>query len=441
MPKRVATVGGNPYAQKLNLFDAGSTARDDMSEPFIPIVASPDSAAELPAPPPPHGPTRALRHSGMTLAGYFALHAQGAVFPVTAAVLLYGWRGVLVLGGVLGSTIIGHILWCRVGARGAQMHLTHTLWLGLLLALMMPPHLMTGFRVAPTWDALWPIVPAAGLTLVAAIWLLGGAGSGRIHPVILTYLLLTVLFRVELIPHWTLQRDHLVNGDLIKAPSDRAFPYREPWISADAIPGQDAIYWRRPASEQLLALTSLSETPTQPNLTIDAMLRDQMPPLEDLIIGGHPGPVGLSSAIAIIIGGLFLLYRGLIDYRIPLLMVLFFYIGLFVFPLPTSIVDGARHWRWMGLHQPGIGWSVGITFANYELLAGPALFAAMFLATAPSIRPMTRRARTLYAVIAGLMMAACQLYFSVSFGPYLALLLVSVLTPFLDRLLAPRPLV
>jgi Na+-translocating ferredoxin:NAD+ oxidoreductase RnfD subunit len=387
------------------------------------------------------GPAHALRHSGMTISGYFAMHAQGAVFPVTAALLLYGWRGLLAMAGVIFFTLLGYSIWRRVGYRGSQMHLSHMLWLALLLALMLPPHLVTALHTAPTWQVLWPIIPAAGLTLAAAIWLLGGTGSGRIHPVLLTYLLLTVLFRVELIPHWTLQRNHLASGDLIKAPTDRPFPYRDPWIVAEPIPGQDAVYWRQPASEQLLALTSFSETPDQPSFTLEALLRDRTPPLEDLISGGHPGATGLSSAIAIIIGGLFLLYRGLIDYRIPLFIVLFAYAALLVLPIPTSVLDGAREWHWLALRQPGVGWATAITFANYELLAGPALFAAFFLATAPSIRPMTRRARTLYAALAGILTAVCQLYFSVSFGPYLALLLVSILTPLLDHLLGPRPLV
>jgi len=29
-------------------------------------------------------------------------------------------------------------------------------------------------------------------------------------------------------------------------------------------------------------------------------VRDAMPPMEDLVVGGHPGPIGASSAIAVI---------------------------------------------------------------------------------------------------------------------------------------------
>ncbi|MDB5171685.1 MAG: RnfD, RnfE family, partial [Phycisphaerales bacterium] len=83
----------------------------------------------------------------------------------------------------------------------------------------------------------------------------------------------------------------------------------------------------------------------------------------------------------------------------------------------------------------------GITFANYEVMASPVLFMAFFLATSPSIRPMARRARVIYAVLAGGFSAALQLYLGVAFGPYLALLLASLFTPALDKVFRPRAMV
>ncbi len=373
------------------------------------------------------------QRSGITLGRYFALHLQGALFPVLAAVVLYGWHAAAVLAGVVGFALVGLLLWRSIGRRGRQIKLSQGLWLGLLLALMLPAHLASAGG-----EILWPIIPAAGLTLAGLVWLLGG--NGRVHPVLMAYLLLVILFRVELIPHYILQRDHLVTGDIFQTAVDRPFPYREPWITAPTLPGQAALYWRHPASEQLLSLTSASEAPDQPTLTLEEVLRDRMPPLEDLIIAGHPGPIGAGSAIAVIIGGLFLLYRGLIDYRVPVLIILFTYIGLLVLPIPVSITDNVRQWHWLAGHTGGIGWPTAVTFANYEVMAGPVLFMAFFLATTGSIGPLTRRGRFVYAALLGLATAACGLYFSVSFGPYLALLLVSLLTPLLDLVFRPRPL-
>ena len=65
----------------------------------------------------------------------------------------------------------------------------------------------------------------------------------------------------------------------------------------------------------------------------------------------------------------------------------------------------------------------------------------VYLATAPAVRPMARRARVLYAAAAGALTAIFQLYLSVSWGPYLALLAASLLTPLMDRWFRPRALV
>ena len=74
-------------------------------------------------------------------------------------------------------------------------------------------------------------------------------------------------------------------------------------------------------------------------------------------------------------------------------------------------------------------------------MASPLLFTALFLAPDPSIRPLTRRARMVYAITAGLLTAPAVLYVSVSVGPYLALFAASLLTPALDRWFRQKPLV
>jgi electron transport complex protein RnfD len=175
--------------------------------------------------------------------------------------------------------------------------------------------------------------------------------------------------------------------------------------------------------------------------SLESLLRDRMPPLEDIIVGGQPAAIGNGSAIALIIGGLFLLYRGLIDYRIPLLIFVAAAICLMVLPIPIVITEDSEHWRWLAMRAPSVGPALAITFANYELMASPLLLCAFFLATAPSVRPMTRRARTIYALLIGAFAAVFQLYVSVSIGPYLALLAVSLATPTLDKLFPPKTLV
>jgi Na+-translocating ferredoxin:NAD+ oxidoreductase RnfD subunit len=314
---------------------------------------------------------------------------------------------------------------------------------------MLPVHLMTNHR--PFEDppgGQWAIAVGAGVLVTILNWLLDGAGSGRVHPVLVAYLLLVVIFKSTLIPHWVLQKDHLFLGNVREAAPVELTAYPEGWRTIPPKPHEQALYEQSPA-EQLTQFTSGQKQPDRSWFSLDGLLRDEMPPLEDLIMGGQPGPIGTTSAVAVIVGGLFLLYRGVIDFRIPLLVFTAAFIALLVLPIPSVVkevtTNGITHaqidWRWLPLRAPAIGAAKAITFANYEVMAGPLLFLAFFLATAPEIRPLTRRGRAVYALLVGVCAAVLQLYISVSFGPYLALLLVSLLTPALDRFLKPNCLV
>lgn len=402
-----------------------------------------------------------LTHSGVGIPRFISMHVLGALFPVTAGILFYGWRAAALLFIVVGSAGLAAMIWRRIGLRGWRLRIDHTLWLALLLALMLPVHLLSSNdSVAGTHNSLWPILPAAGIVLVFFIWMLGGAGAGRIHPVLIAYLLLCVMFQDYLTPRFTLRREHAFGGDVLDAPgasraeirANTTRPSRtlliEPieqsrpaWIAAQRDLDQYEAVRTTPAAERLESFTGGHEAPERAWISLESLVRDRLPPLEDLIVGGQPAAVGHGSAIALIIGGLFLLYRGLIDYRVPLLIFTSAFVCFIVLPVPVVITDTARVLRWMPLQDPSVGLALGVTFANYELMASPLLFTGFFLATAPAVRPLVRRSRAIYAVLIGVTTAIFQLYVSVTIGPYLALLGVSLLSPTLDKIFRPRALV
>src|SRR2546423_4505284 len=88
-------------------------------------------------------PLRPLARSGLTVDEYYGMHALGGVFPLTAGLLLYGWRGAWTIAVVLLSAAAGVVAWRRVGTLGHQLRLPHAMWLASLLALMLPAHLVT----------------------------------------------------------------------------------------------------------------------------------------------------------------------------------------------------------------------------------------------------------------------------------------------------------
>src|SRR3954447_21469326 len=155
--------------------------------------------------------SRLLTHGGITIPHFFAMHVTGACFPLVAGLLLYGWRGLVSIFVVLASAAFAVLVWRRIGARGGQLKYSHSLWLALLLALTLPPHLLTDSFVLHNGHtiATWPLLPAAGLMIVPLIWLLGGLGSGRLHPVLIANLLLVAMFGGLLEPHLALQRHRI----------------------------------------------------------------------------------------------------------------------------------------------------------------------------------------------------------------------------------------
>jgi Na+-translocating ferredoxin:NAD+ oxidoreductase RnfD subunit len=381
---------------------------------------------------------------GRNFPRFYLVHMLGSVFPLTAGAILYGWRAMAVLLVSLSSTLLFTAIWQRIGRRGGALHIPHAIWLAILLTMMLPPHLMVGkdIRELRAGDSVWMIVPAGSLLMVMLLWLTGGVGFSRVHPLLITQLLLVLCFYPLLHPHLVLHRTKMLSGDLqnVIYKDEVIEPIRAvPWIAARDEPPTDALYIPKVASQQLIEYTRLKHGTGYGWISVEGLVRDAMPPLEDLVVGGHPGPIGASSAIAIIIGGLFLLYRGLIDYRIPLIAVTVAFFAFLLLPVPAAIRDTGAQWR--PLISARIDVATMVTFANYELMASPLLLTLFFLATSPSISPMGRKAKVVFAIALGLLTAALQLYLSCSFGPYVALLLAGLLSPWLDEMFRPRPLI
>ena len=106
------------------------------------------------------------------------------------------------------------------------------------------------------------------------------------------------------------------------------------------------------------------------------------------------------------------------------------------------MTDAETLWTWApALRRDGVGWDVALTFVHYQMLAGPVVFASLFLVPLAECRPLEARPRLIYGVLAGSLMAASQLYASVAHGPLAAAFVVALLTPTLDRLTRARTLV
>src|SRR4051812_29590170 len=203
---------------------------------------------------------RALVHSGGNLEHYYAQHFQGAVFPLAAGLLFYGWRALFTVVLVLGAAAIAGAVWHRVGRRGRDMTMLHAMWMALLLAMMLPPHLAT-LSHASIGSGVW-LLPAAGILLTVILWLVRGLAGTAVHPAVVTYLLLAAAFHAQLVPANVLQRERLFLGDVTDAATDVAPPggANPWWLTRPRTAGYDALH-TTPASESLSNYTLARREP------------------------------------------------------------------------------------------------------------------------------------------------------------------------------------
>lgn len=375
------------------------------------------------------------------LARYYLLHALAAMFPLSAGAMLYGRRGLSLMALLVLTTLGCGMLWRRIGRRGHALRYGQLLWWALLLGLMLPAHLYAWAEPAlcPEKHA-WAIVVGAAVVLAGVSWAAGPSGPMRLHPVLVTYLMVQALFGPLLTPRLVLHYSHLGVGELARA-QPLVGPAREQaWISDRLHSDYDAIRLERTAAEKLTAYTRAQREDLRGVMNLLDLVSDALPSLEDLVVGGHPGPIGVSSVVMVLVGGLFLMYRGLIDYKIPLYCISFAFLGVLLMPVPVSFSQDTVQYAVLltALRQSPL--EIG-AFAGYQMTATPLVFTAFFLASSGTIAPINPRAKAVFAALLGLLAAAAQLYVSAALGPYLALMVLGLCTPWLERWWVPRPLV
>ncbi len=389
----------------------------------------------------------------LTLARRFVgVQIAGLLVPLAAGLMVFGWRALLACGLVLLGGAVGHLVWSRVGRRGRMLDGPHSLWLCLVLAALLPAHLAAGATpdvAGPHGAMLWPLLPAAGLALMAINWLLGGVGGGRVLPPLIVLLALASLYGPALQPRLSLVRTHAVTGDLMDYTWNPLADLRdEAWLLRDIDPAAPDATWRTPATSVLTAYAAGSARRTLETISIGSVVRDRLPPLEDVIVLGHPAPIGSGSLVAILAGAMFLFYRGVGDFKIALLAFGSAYFALGLLPVPASIGPDGIVWTLGPMFGGGllgrgevVGWDLGLTYVHYELLAGPMPFLFLFLAPLPSLRPLSSGWRVPFALLLGPAAAIAGRYGDAALGPLAALAAVSLLTPVFDRLTRARPMV
>jgi electron transport complex protein RnfD len=132
-----------------------------------------------------------------------------------------------------------------------------------------------------------------------------------------------------------------------------------------------------------------------------------------LLSGGVPGGLGSTSALALLLGGLYLVNKRVIPWQIPLS----FLGGQLAFGLIFWLVDPS-------------------TFANplHHMVAGYTMIGAFFLAADMTTSPYTGPAMILYGLGIGVMTMIVRYWGTSQEGVLYAILFFNILTPVLDRI-------
>lgn len=155
-------------------------------------------------------------------------------------------------------------------------------------------------------------------------------------------------------------------------------------------------------------------TATPLALIKEGMVGQALPSIWNLFIGNVGGCIGETSALALLIGGLYLLYRGVISIRIPAV-----YIGTVL--ILSFILGGFDPY-----------------YAIYHIFAGGLFLGAIFMATDYASSPMTAKGQIIMGIGAGILTTLIRFYGAYPEGVSYSILLMNVATPLIDRFTMPR---
>ncbi len=142
-------------------------------------------------------------------------------------------------------------------------------------------------------------------------------------------------------------------------------------------------------------------------------------PLAALFLGLTNGSLGETSALACLIGGIYLCIRRSASWEIPAGV-----IGA------AAVLGGIAN-----LVDMDSGWTV-----LHHLCGGSLLFGAFFIATDPCSSPLTPKGKFIFGLGVGGFIMLLRLFSGYPAGVMFAVLLMNCLTPLINRWTIPRPL-
>lgn len=299
-----------------------------------------------------------------------------ALLPVAAfAVYTFGISALLVIMVAIVSCVVTEHFLCKLSNQESTISDWSAVITGLLLGLTLPP----GF---PLWMAFCGGVIAIAL----GKFIFGGLGYNVFNPALVGRAVLQAAFPVAITTWYPALLD---NRFSTASASIFTFPFMEPEI--DGIAGATP-----------LAAFKFDHVTTNAS---------------DLALGLVSGSTGETCAFLIVLGGIYLIARKMMNWRIPVSIL-----------ATVFVLSGALYLINNQVYPSPI----------FMLFSGGLMLGAVFMATDMVASPITPLGVWVYGGIIGLLVVVIRIWGGLPEGVMYAILLANAISPHIDNLIRPR---
>lgn len=179
----------------------------------------------------------------------------------------------------------------------------------------------------------------------------------------------------------------------------------------------DMTTWTDPLSRSFFAISSAPDAVTSATPLAAMKFNGESAELWKMLVGYTGGCLGETSAILILLGGGYLIYKNYLDWRIPA--------GV----LGTVAVLGTLFW----LANPN-----QFPSPIYHLVGGGLMMGALFMATDMVTSPVTPVGTWIFAVGIGTLIIIIRLFGGLPEGVMFSILIMNSITPLLNRYTRPN---
>lgn len=159
---------------------------------------------------------------------------------------------------------------------------------------------------------------------------------------------------------------------------------------------------------------SVTVSSATPLAVIQSGNYENLRPIMDTFLGTVPGVIGETSALALLVGGLYLIFRKIITWHIPTIYISSIF-------LLTMIFNGFDLW-----------------YSTYSIISGGVLLGGFFMLTDYSSSPASIKGKYIFALGAGIITFVIRQFGAYTEGVMFSVLLMNITMPIIESYFPPK---